>query len=342
MVMVRRVMTILVLLLVPYCVKGMTVHMAPVLYIDETKDMLKDHRFAYREILRELHGIETGMVLNFTALSDELIAPPQSMVDAATVCRNEKADFLLYGFIVKRDYTIQIEIKLFDYSNREIIRSFYAIDDHGNYERMIGDVAVKIVSYFNETFNLGLAGGRGSFVQISMPASVGYWTPLGSRWNDLLIGTGAVTVGFEIIPSDNCFIAFGKRFYFSTGIEAEYRLGLGRPDAYSGYYHSILLTVPVRLHLAVSEHHSFFMGAAFQYVLDILSVEEPYADAETRVYNNLGAGADIGYQLHFSERVSFYFDNLFTVLFTEEPLFSYSPHLGVKVMLYTKELKRTW
>ncbi len=321
---------------------SVNVHIAPILYIDETKDMAKDYSTVHYQLIRDLQSVESGIGLNFRIVSDESINPPQSLSDAIAVCRLDRAEYLLYGFVVKREHTIQAEIRLFDYENRMVIQIFYGIDDYEHYDRMIADLSHKILEYLGDAFNLRIFEDRPAYTMISIPVDLGYWTPLGSDWVNVLLGTGIINTGVTFIPTDNLFTLWGKRFYLSTGLNIAYRLGVGNPRAYSAYYNNIMVMVPARLHMELTDRHRIFLGAGFLYFVDILSVEQKYADPETQVYSNLGLELMLGYSFKLTEKISLYFNNTFDFEFSDTQMVSYSPRVGVDILLYKKEFNKKW
>jgi hypothetical protein len=321
---------------------AMDAYIAPILYIDESNDRSQDSSFGQRDLLRELQAIETGMILNFYTLRDNAVNPPQSLIDAATLCRTQQLDYLLYGYITKRDYSIEGVINLFDYGMREIRISFYAMDDTEHYERMLTDLALKIVAYFNDTFNLGILPQKEEYMHLYIPASLGYWTPVGNDWHHLMTGIFALHSGIKFIPNDNLGVIYGRSFYLSTGLELSYRLGVGSDSTYKSFYHDIMMTIPLRFHTRLAERHEVFGEIGFLYALDFLSVSLKYENSDTKVYGNIGFALGLGYIFKFSERFNFFFDNTVDFQFMDNPIISYSPKFGIDIWMYSREIKRKW
>lgn len=319
---------------------GLNVHVAPMLYIDETAGTVRDNGRVHHELLQNLHAEMTGIALNFSLVSDGSVSPPQSLADVMTVCRMNRSEYLLYGFVVERDYSVEAEIRLFDYEKRSVIGTFYGKDDHEHYDRMMEDVSQKILSYVNDAFDLELFEERPEYLRLFVPVELGYWTPMGDDWLRLMLGTGVFSTGISVIPTDSLYVYQGKNFYLSTGLNVTYRLGAGNPRAYKAFYHSIMMELPVRLHMDLTKHHGIFAGTAFIYFADILSVTQKYEDPVTEVYSNFGFELMAGYLFTLNDRVSFYFNNSFNFAFSETNMFTYSPRIGINISVYKKELTK--
>ncbi len=319
------------------CGYSMEVHIAPMLNIDEREDTAGRKSRVHDDLLRHLRRRETGLALTFRMVREDVQNAPQSLAEVTAVSRMNGSEYLLYGYVVTRDYTVEAEVRVFDYEKRRVIQIFYGIDDHDHYERMIADIAGKAVEYFNEAFALEIREERPVNMRIEIPVDMGYWTPAGADWVGLMLGTGIINTGITIVPSDRLFTWQGKNWYVSTGLHAAYRLGIGNPKAYEAYYHSIAVTIPVRLHVDLTEEHSIYAGAGFQYITDILSVEKKYEDPETEVYANAGLELTAGYSFALNERVTLQVSNTFAFQFAETTMVSYSPRIGIGIRVYRKE-----
>ena len=331
-----------ILLLLSFSLYSLDIFVAPVMHIDESENLQRNTVMVQGDLLRSLRQAEAGMELNFFALSDKRINPPVSITEAVSVCRNERADYLLYGYITKKTYTVEAEIRLFDYGERSIRQVFYSMDDSKNYERVISDLSAKIHAYISKTFNLNILTDSPSYAHLALPVGAGYWTPMSPQWTSLMIGTVKGNTGFTLIPNDRCFTVMGKAFYFSLGLELAYRLGLNKPDVYKAWYHSMIFSFPVRMHMGLWERHQVYIGAAFNYFVDILDAALKYREKENLVYNNPGFNLRFGYQFILTPKLVLYFNNSFDFLFIEKPLIAYSPGLGAEIRFYSKELKQKW
>jgi hypothetical protein len=326
----------------PAFIEAMDVHVAPLEYIDEVQGVVDSRQPLHTALLQEIQRNDTGTGLQFFPLRNRQINPPRSVLDAVRVCQDEHIDFLLYGFISKRDYTFYAEIKFFDYAGRAILKTIFAADDLDSYDRMLTDLSNKIISYVNAQFNLAVLDETPRYTELWIPVDAGYWTPLGTEWNRLLMGTVAANTGLQVIPLDRLFVSGGKSFYISTGLGISYRLGMGNPSAYEAYENIITITGPVRLHLNLNRQNSISAGLGVQYSLDIMTVQEHYLDVSTTLYNTFGLEAYLGYTLKITKNLALYLDNVFEARFFTPLMFSYSPRLGIKFLVYSREEVKKW
>jgi hypothetical protein len=325
----------------PLCVSALEVHIAPILYIDEKENAGRDYARVHKDLLLFLGAIETQYILNFKPLLNNRINPPESLMDAVTICQNEKADWLIYGYMTRREYSIQGELRLFDYRSREIKQIFYAMDDAENYDRIIKDLGLKVLQFINNTFNLDIIIEEPSYTRIIIPASLGYWTPADRRWSNLLLGIVTLNSGFIFIPDDKGYVSRGYKTYYSTGFDITYRIATGNPTAYPAFDSGFLMSLPLILHLPL-EQHEIYAGVTLIYALDILTIQQKYKDAENRAYSHYGAGIRFGYQFSLNEKMALYIENNFDLLAGGDTLFTYDLMVGVNFLVYKREAGKKW
>jgi len=329
------------LLLLPAAASSLNVYVAPLLYIDETA-IPNQNVNVQSDLLSALWAVETGVILQFRSLRDNRVNPPQSLTDAVAVSRHERIEYLLYGYVVRRDHSVQMEIRLSDYNHRRVAQTFFSMDDSDNYHRMINDMALKVIAHMNDVFNLGIMPERTGTTRISVPVSLGYWTPTQSSWTQVMFGTVVGGSGFELIPNDNLFTFRGMAGYLSTGIDLKYRFGVGDPSTYQAYKHTMYITIPARINLVLARQHEVFVGLGVVYFLDIFSMADRYADRQTHLFNNMGMNINFGYRFAFNEGISIFFRNDFDSLFNKRTLVSYSPVIGVNIQVFSREIVNRW
>jgi len=337
-----RGIVLLSIALLPMAVFGLEVYVAPLLYIDETAEFSRNTEIVQSDLLNALWAVETGVVLQFDNLKDNRINPPQSLTDAVTVCRNERVEYLLYGYVTRREHNVQAEIRLFDYANRQIKQSFFGMDDSAHYERLINDIALKIIVFIQETFNFDIIREYIGMTRLTIPVSVGYWTPMAQDWVEMMLGTVAAGTGLEFIPKDNLFVFRGKLGYLSTGIDIKYRFGIGNPVRYEAYNNTLYFTMPIRLHVSLTRQHEIFVGLGFVYFLELFSMADKYDEMQNYVYNNFGLNISFGYRFAFNRTLSIFFRNDFDFLFNEQSLITYAPIIGMNICIYEKRAKQEW
>jgi len=337
-----KYINILILILLPISVFAIEVHVSPILFVDETDQGSRNTGRVQEELLTSLWAINTGVVMRFNYLTDNRINAPQSITDAITVCRTERIDYLLYGYVSKNAHNMRMEIRLFDYANRRILQTFFSMDDVNNYQRLLDDMSSKIILYIAGMFNLEIAHEKQAFTRISIPINAGYWTPFDKSWLEVMLGTFTLGSGVEFTPTDNLFVFRGITCFLSTGAALQYRLGVGNPSRYDAYNHTFYITFPLTLNLVLSQQHGVFTGFGLVYFLEFFSMTERYSKSQSYVYGNMGININFGYRFTLGEKRSLFFRNDFDFLINDNTLVSYSPVIGMNFQVYDKEVKRKW
>jgi hypothetical protein len=321
---------------------ALPIHLAPISYVDETQDRVDQSSSVQSELLAGLRAVPTGTALQFFSVRNSVILSPQSLLEAARICRAENLEYLLYGYVAKKDYTVTAEIKLFEAASGRVLQVFYSADDHAHYERMIRDVAGKILAYVIEEFRLEVLEKKTEYAHLSLPITLGYWTPLQAQWTDVLLGTAVLSGGITYIPTDNLFVEWGMPFYNSLSCELSYRFGIGNPDAYKAFDHSIAVMLPLRLHARLSESQNIFIGIGPLYAVDILQIQEKYKPAATKLYGVVGIAVSLGCGFKLDEAKSLIFDNIAEFRFYDTIMPVYSLRVGLDFRLMSEEVLRKW
>ena len=331
-----------ILLLLPMAAFSLSIYISPLLYVDETGLSNRESHTVQSDLLSALWAVETGVV-QFRRLRDNRINPPISLTDAAAVSRHEKVDYLLYGYVLRRTHNVQMEIRLFDAERRQVVQNFFSMDDSDNYYRMMEDMAFKIIVYLSDIFDLGIIPRRVGTTRISIPLAVGYWTPMQSRWTEVMLGTVAAGTGFYLIPNDNMFTIRGMRSYLSLGLEINYRFGVGDPSGHEAVKHTLYISIPLRLNIVFAGQHEVFAGLGVVNFFEIFLMADRHDDMQTHIFNNMGMNINIGYRFALTESFSIFFRNNFDFLFNEQTLITYSPVIGVNIQIFSRELRnRRW
>ena len=106
-------------------------------------------------------------------------SPPESYLDAARLSESQGYANLLYGYIKRTSYSYYAEVKLLTRENKDITATFIGGDDDMHYQRLVDDLAAKIVTYIRD--DLGMAPLQPRKVPVrnilTIPVYVGYWVP---------------------------------------------------------------------------------------------------------------------------------------------------------------------
>lgn len=316
------------------------VTLAPLYLIDETADRVDPRNSWHRRVLDALTATATGRELRFRSGDSALYNPPQSVGDAITVCRTERAEYLIYGFITRKDYTIQGELRLLDYARREVVAVFYAMDSRDREAELVRDLADKIFRYVQEQYHIISVPEPPAFTHIQVPVNLGYWFPAGRSWTPLLTGILTTGGGVQLIPSDRVFVWQGYAHYFSVGIEVSYRFGKGQ--TYESWNHSCTVSAPLQLHRVMNARHEAVIGWGLSYSLDMLTLAQPYEEPGVELYGAAGVLFSGGWLFRVTERLSVGGEVRGELRFYRRPLLSITSMVGICVRPYTREVASTW
>ena len=314
--------------------------LAPLYYIDETSERVDPRNNFHERILQELEKNATGTEVRFKRALSTRYNPPQSVGDAIILCRNEQADYLIYGFIVRKEQTIQGELRLLDYERREVIVSFYSMDGNDREDDLIKDLSNKLLRFIQETYNIIIIPDPAAFTHIQFPVSLGYWQPINPGWINLLYGIIRIDGGIQIIPSDNDFIVSGYVHYISFGVDISYRLGVG--NNYDAWNHSFTVSAPILFHRKFNAQHEAYAGFGLLYAFDLLRIKKPYEDPATEIYGATGLLLSGGWTFCIKERLFFFTDLRLEIRFFDKPMINISPRAGIIIRRYTKEVVTKW
>ena len=315
-------------------------YIAPLYFIDETIEHVIAQNDFHERLLRELGNAVTGTELRFRNTGSFRYNPPQSVGDAIILCRSIQAEYLIYGYITRKDLTIQGELRLLDYEQRDVIAHFFAMDSSDREDELIKDLADKLFRFVKETYNIIVIPNPPAFTHVQFPVSLGYWQPLDKNWINLLFGTARIKGGIQLIPSDNVFNAAGYSHYISVGVDISYQLGRG--NNYPAWDHGFNMSLPVLLHRQLNEQHEIYAGLGLMYTFDMLRIQKPYEDPVTELYSAAGVMVSGGWFFRFKERL-FIFAELRTELrFYDKPMLNLSPSVGIIFRRYTQEVVKKW
>ena len=313
---------------------------APLYFVDETIDQAFPKNDFHERLYKELGKVALDTGLRFKNTGSSRYNPPQSVGDAVILCRAEKAEYLIYGYIVRKDQTINGELRILDYERKEVIARFFAMDSKEREDELIKDLAGKLFRFLQETYNIKIVPPVPSFTHIQFPLSMGYWFPMGKDWLGLLYGIVRVDGGIQIIPDDMAVISTGSIYYISLGIDFSYRLGFGR--FYDAWDHGFSVSTPILIHKKINEQHGAYIGLGQFYSLDLLYIRKPYEDPAIEIFDTLGLIFYGGWSFRFKERLFFFIDAMLEIAFYDKTMINFSTRSGIILRKYTQEVVRKW
>jgi hypothetical protein len=315
---------------------ALEMYIAPFYFIDEVDERVDTRNNYQKRLLNELGSVATGFDIRFKEVRAN-INPPQTVSDAIRVCRSEQAEYLLYGFISRKEYTIQGEIRLFDYEKRAVAEYFFSMDTIENELRLIKDFSKKIIEYVEKNYNIQIITEKpAEYSHFSALTRLGYWSPVDANWRDLIIGTFLLNGGIKFIPTDRAFVYKGFIFYASIGVDISYRLGVG--NEYEAWDHSFTVYNPVNLHMKLNDRNELYAGIGYSYSIDLLNIKKPYENPSLEKYDGFGVFFDAGYQHKFKENIFLFADLRLELRLYQTYMLAVSPTVGVEFKLKTQEV----
>ena len=310
---------------------------APLYFIDETIDQGRPQNDFQDRLLGELNKITASEQIRFNKAAALRYNPPQSVGDAIVLCRAERAEYLVYGFITRKEQTIQGELRLLDYEKRDVIVNIFAMDSKEKEDELIQDLAGKLLRFVKEAYNIQTEPDV-TFVHVQIPLSLGYWLPADTYMKDLLFGIFRIDSGIQVIPWDKKFL-FAD--YFSLGLTVSYQLGRGH--YYNAWDHNLTIGLPLTFYRKFSTRYEIFGGFGLLYSLDWLRVKKLYEDPVTETYSAMGLMFNVGWAFHFKEQWFFFIDTrLETLFFKSSTKIICSPSFGFIYRFYSREVLKKW
>jgi hypothetical protein len=339
--MKRRFLCLFVCFLTGITLFAIEFTVAPLYLVDEAAERVDPRNNFDDRLLVELGKAETGLQLRFKQISSpRLYNPPQSVGDAIAICRAEHAEYLIYGFITRKDQTIQGELRLLDYAKREVIVAFFSMDSRDREDELIQDLAAKVFRYVKEQYNIEITVEPPAFTHIQFPVSFGYWQPVNRSWRDLIFGIVRLDGGIQLIPTDNLFVASGYVHYLSVGLDLSYRIGRGH--YYPAWDHGFTASLPILFYRKLNEQHEAYIGFGLMYALDVLGIQKPYEDSRAEIYSAGGVLLSGGWQFRFREALFFFVDARLEIRFYDTPMVGFTPSVGVVFRRFTQEVVKKW
>lgn len=320
---------------------GQQLYIAPIVSVDEGEESYGiDERFRediYASIEEQKGALEITVVK--TAAQIKTV---RSSYDALKVCKEEKIEYLLYGWIKKSEHTYEGELRIFDGEGRKNIYTVYEKDGATEYETFIRNISGKVVGKLRELFYLPAEEEEERHSKINVQTEIGYWTFMNKDWLKYLTGTISVGCGLEIIPNDEVFAWKNIHMYFSIGIAADYRLAVSKKGVIKSTLHNVNITGYTNMYINFHNEHTIYGKWGGLYDFDILSYTDKYADRNAAHSGTVGIISGVGYKYGVSEKVKLVFASDFECLFYKNKVAGkYKGIFGVDVEIFKKEHKRT-
>jgi len=294
----------------------------------------------YQEALYQSLEEQKGALDMMAVKTPAQIKTVRSSYDALKVCKEEKIEYLLYGWIKKGEHTYEGELRIFDGEGRKNIYTVYEKDGAAEYEAFIRNISGKVVGKLQELFYLPAEEKDETHSKINVQAEIGYWTFMNKDWLKYLTGTISVGGGLEVIPNDGAVLTKKMNLYFSIGFAADYRLAVSGKEAIKSYLHSIDIAGYTNVYVNFHNEHTIYGKTGVFYDFDILSYSDKYADGKVSYSGAIGMVFGLGYKYGISEKVKLVFESDFECIFYKKVMGKYKGTFGVEVEVFKKEHTR--
>ncbi len=310
---------------------AMELFVAPLVLQDETGGAaLSQHPDVDR--VQSLGDMLTAEVLAVQRSNEPSGGSVRSFLDAARLCESQGYGYLLYGFVKSSPYSLYAEVKLLDAEKNEVAASFFNSDDRDHYDRLMRDLAARIVDYFYVDVGLKSVEKKPPARNlVSFPLSLGYWTPASGNWNPVLSGLGSVTLGFRFTPVSPLFKVASREGEVSFGLDAEYALGMNQPSYESFFLHSLRFRMPAEVNVRLGKGHNLGFDAGPLLQIDMMSQDRRFAPtyADTSATGGISIAAQYSYTA--SRMVAVGFSTVIDIAMYAQPLVTVSPRLFVRL-----------
>jgi hypothetical protein len=310
---------------------ALELHVAPIAILDDSKSAPPEGVNPGADLIGSLSEIATGSGVVVHAVESPPASPVQSYLDAARLCHSRGYGLLLYGFVKRSELLLTAEVKLFDAEKGAVAASFFNSDDTNHYPRLMKDLARRIEEYFSA--DIGLHPPARSEPRrnlLSMPVSLGYWTPAGGQWSNVLAGLASVSLGARFIPARPLFTFLARPCFVAFGVQAEYGLGMNQPGYETFFLHEARLRIPVELGAEISTGHVLGLAVGPLLIVDTIVQDRLYASSSTSVTTVGGVTLGAYYRYTVTRSISLGCAAVVDIGLYSTPLVTVSPRFDVE------------
>lgn len=278
-----------------------------------------------------------GGLINFSHISESKYGIPVTIIDAHKICASESADYLIYGYLKKNESSWLCEVKLYDANGKKIIKEFFAGDSIDHYDRLINVLCQNILFGIEEITGLNkdeLRQKKTRPMELRIPVSLFYWSPVDSDWGDKILGIAGVNAGLELYPPQPVIVSNGKLMDFSTRFNLSWNIGINKKNTYPLVINTMAISLPVLLHVHFNERHSLYGGFGLAYNIELMSIKPKYEN-EKFLYQNVFSFETIaGYEFDINDKARLFAEMAFDFHLLGDGFVSVKPCLGASFNIF--------
>lgn len=337
----KKYLFLFLLILVPYTAFSIDIKIAPLAVYDSNGNKLAISVNPAKEIYTELEKQWYEGLISFMVLAESKYGIPLTVIDANKICTTEKSDYLLYGYVKKNEANWITEIKLYDYSQKKIVKEFFASDDSEHYDRMLGYIIQNILSGIGDVTGYQqnkIQKDSVRYAELKIPASIFYWSPIESDWGKRIFGIAGVNLGLELYPTQPKWVSKGGLIDFSLKLNTLWNIGINKEDFYPLIINTVAVSLPLFLHFHFDGKNSVYTGIGLSYEIEFMNIRPKYED-EQFLYQNIFTLENIfGYEISLNEVVNIFAEITLNYHLNGDRFVSIRPGLGVSFNVF-KERK---
>ena len=278
-----------------------------------------------------------GGLINFSHISESKYGIPVTIIDAHKICASESADYLIYGYLKKNESSWLCEVKLYDANGKKIIKEFFAGDSIDHYDRFINILCQNILFGIEEITGLNkdeLRQKKTRPMELRIPVSLFYWSPVDSDWGDKILGIAGVNGDLELYPPQPVLVSNGKLIDFSARFNFSWNIGINKKNTYPLVINTIAISLPVLLHVHFNERHSLYGGFGLAYNIELMSIKPKYEN-EKFLYQNVFSFETIaGYEFDINDKARLFAEMAFDFHLLGDGFVSVKPCLGASFNIF--------
>lgn len=332
----KKIIVSLILLLISCSLFAEKISLAPIITFDEKFNKIPSDKKLEKKLLNELGGYWLEGTVVFELLKASEYGEVYTVLDANKASESSGAVYLLYGYIQKNENSWFANLKLYSKNEKKIIREFFASDELNQYDRLVDDLANKIVKGINEISGFDISVKRQNEIsdyKLTLPASVYFWSPIMPDWNKVLLGITGINIGLDFYPEQTVKVVDGYKYEWSIGLRLNYAFGIGKDNSYPLNYHVCGIYAPVLIHFQFNNKHSAFFGAGLFYEFEFINVIEKYKNQSFYYQNILGLELNAAYNYSINEKIDLHAGFDIDFHFNDYEFISLKPGLGVSIKM---------
>ena len=333
----KKILFLLVFTFSIFSVFASEIKIAPLTVYDGDGNKAEAPYNPSKAIHDELEKHWFGGLINFSYIAENKYGTPVTIIDAHKICTSENADYLIYGYLKKNESSWLCEVKLYDANGKKIIKDFFAGDSIDHYDRLITILCQNILFGIEEITGLNkdeLKQEKTRPMELRIPASLFYWSPVDGRWGDKILGIAGVNAGLEFYPPQPAIVVNGKLIDFSVRFNLSWNIGINKKNTYPLVINTIALSLPVLLHVHFNERHSLYGGGGLAYSIELMNIKPKYED-ETFLYQNVFSFETIaGYEFEINEKMHLFAEITFEFHMIGDGFVYVKPCLGASFNIF--------